>query len=97
MTEAKYGKRFRSLTLSTIVAGVRVNVLVATGSDTIGGGLLGLQFVQLGLVLLAAFVGGPVLVGEGSVAHIAVMSGRMCGLEAVVRVRGKDVSHVGEA
>lgn len=80
------------------MAGVGVKVLVAAGGrETIGGSLLGLQFVQLGLVLLAALVGSPVLVGEGSVAHIAVMSGWVDGLEAVVRVRGKDVGHVGEA
>lgn len=88
----------RSLTLSTVVAGVGVKVFVAaSGRGTIGSGLLGLQFVQLGLVLLTALVGSPVLVGQSSVAHIAVMSGRMDGLEAVVRVRGKDVSHIGGA
>jgi hypothetical protein len=98
VVDAEDGKWLKSLTLSTIVAGIRVKVLVDAGSrPTIGSSLLGLQSVQLGLVLLAALVGSPVFVGEGSVAHIAVMSGRMDGLEAVVRVRGKDVSHVGEA
>lgn len=95
--DAQDGKLLESLTLSTVVAGVGVKVLVAAGGrEAIGGSLLGLQLVQLGLVLLAALVGSPVLVSQGSVAHIAMMSGRMDGLEAVVRVRGEDVSHVDE-
>jgi hypothetical protein len=84
-----------SLTLSAVVAGVGVEVLVVLGSrPTIGSSFLNLQFLQLGLVLLAALVGSSVLVGESSVADIAVMLAGVDLLEAVVGVRREDVSHV---
>ena len=77
-----------SLTLSAVVAGVGVKVLVALGSrPTIGSSLLGLQFLKLSLVLLAALMGSSVLVGNGSVALNTMMIGGMNRLEAVVRVR----------
>jgi hypothetical protein len=77
------------------VAGVWVEVLVALGSrPTIDSSFLDLQFFQLGLVLLAALVGSSVLVGESSVADIAVMLAGVDLLEAVVGVRREDVSHV---
>jgi hypothetical protein len=83
-----------SLTLSTVVTGVGVEVLLAVGSTpAIGSILLGLQFVKHSLVLLAALMGSSVLVGQGSVADIAVMSAGVDVLEAVVGVCREDVGH----
>lgn len=81
----------RSLTLATVVAGIGINVLVAFGS--VGGSFLGLLSLQFSSVLLAAFVSGPVLVGEGSVTNTAVMSARVDGLATRVGVRRKNVCH----
>jgi hypothetical protein len=84
-----------SLTLSTVVTGVGVEVLLAVGSaPAIGSILLGLQFVELGLVILAALMGSSVLVSQGSVADIAVMSAGVDVLEAVVGVCREDVGHL---
>ena len=79
------------------MAGVGVGVLVAIGSrPTIGSSLLGLQFFQRGLVLLAALMGRSVLVSNGSVADITMMIGGMNALEAVVRMGREDVGHLDE-
>lgn len=79
------------LTLATVVAGIGINVLVALGG--VGGGFLGLLFLQFGAVLLAAFVSGPVLVCQGSVTDSTVVGARVDGLTTRVRVRRKDVRH----